>query len=263
MINKVFVVSMNRASDGALTKLISLLRENNMLALYESTANIFLVCGDRIETYDKALELYGKNKFIVHLWSGEISQGTHDEVYRHSITLMSKMQLCTDNKTKLTTENLLKSVDMKPCAFVVGNVYLDNMSFDNVMLPKKPYDLILYNPPTIYDAKIINKDLDFINSIKSKNHFWIEANGDKGSDLINKYITCPNLNREMFLSLLKNCERFISNSSSIYYEAQFLIEEHQIIKVGERNKNRSEGADMSIKNASKKIIKILKEIKND
>ena len=258
--DKVFVVSMNRASDGAVSKLKNKLEYEGLLTEHEGRAKLFIVCGDRIETYNKALELFRDNKRIVHLWAGEKSQGTHDEVYRHSITLMSEVQLCTDKETKETAEKLLMSVDMKPRAYVVGNVYLDNMSFDNRSVPKADYDLILYNPPTLYDDDEINKDLEYINSIKGECYIWIEANGDKGSKKINMYSTDKNFPRPQFLSLLKNCKRFISNSSSIYYEAKALLKPEQIIKVGERNKNRSKGSDMGVKGASETIVKIIKEM---
>ncbi|KKK55505.1 hypothetical protein LCGC14_3073890, partial [marine sediment metagenome] len=39
--------------------------------------------------------------------------------------------------------------------------------------------------------------------------------------------------------LLKNCERFITNSSAAYYEAPHFLREEQIIMVGARNKNRT------------------------
>jgi len=57
---------------------------------------------------------------------------------------------------------------------------------------------------------------------------------------------------------LKNCRRFITNSSCSYYEAPFFLKPKQIIKIGIRNKNRSD----SYKNVLKKdiLVDVIKKI---
>ena len=74
-----------------------------------------------------------------------------------------------------------------------------------------------------------------------------------------------NLPRKIFLGLLKNCSRFITNSSCAYYEAPAFLKPEQIIIVGKRNKRRSSSfSSMGKGGSSDKIIKILeKYFKNE
>ena len=260
---KIFVASFNRASDGALSKLIYKMKRNGLYTNYYPEADYILACGDRTETYDFILDRFRENKKIIHLWAGEISQGTHDEVYRHSITIMSCMQLCTNNKAKDRVISLCKSIDKKPNVYVIGNVMLDNMEIDENDIPDEPYDLILYNPPTQLNELQIGNELVSITKLISNNKYiWIESNGDSGSNIVNRLVNTKNLPREKFLGLLKNCKRFISNSSCIFYEAEFLLDMNKIIPIGIRNVDReSSMSNMTISGASNNIISIFRSLK--
>ena len=260
---KIFIASFNRASDGALSKLKQKMIDKGYYTDNYNEADYILACGDRKETFDFVLERYRENKKIIHLWAGDISQGTHDEVYRHSITLMSCVQLCTNSQSKEVVKKLCKAVNKRYFIFIIGNIMLDNLEVDESIKIEKPYDLILYNPPTLYNIEKIKEELDYINSIKNKNYIWIEANGDKESELVNKYTNSKNLDRKIFLGLLKNCDRYITNSSSQYYEAPFFLKKEQIISIGERNIDRnSRYSDMTLKNASDNVIKVLEILEN-
>ncbi len=259
---KIFVASFNRASDGALSLLLEKMKKEDMLTEDYKKADIILAVGDRIETFDFVSKRFQENKRIIHLWAGEISQGTHDEVYRHAMTIMSEMQLCTNPEAKKRAIDLCKAVDKKPNAYVVGNLMLDNLELDKSKNPKQPYDLVLYNPPTRLSKKEILNEVEQIKKLLTKKYVWVEPNGDFGSELIKPQVTHSNLPRPEFLGLMSCCDRFITNSSCMYYEAPFLLKQKQIIPLGERNTEReSKYADMKIKNASENIIKIFKRLK--
>lgn len=262
---KIFVASFNRASDGALSKLIQKMKDENFYTEDYKEADYILAVGDRKETFDFVLERYRENKKIIHLWAGEISQGTHDEVYRHAMTLMSDIQLCTNNEAKQRVKNLCMSVDKKYFVVTVGNVMLDNMEIDESIVPPRKYDLILYNPPTRLSKGKIKMELNEIDEIKEPEYICIEPNGDNNSNLVaEEFLINDTFPRSQFLGLLKNCNRFITNSSSAYYEAPFLIDEEKIIIIGERNKEReSKYGDMSIPNASNNIIKLFRGLYNE
>lgn len=263
---QIFVASFNRASNGAISKLIEKLKKNNMYTTDHNNANYILAVGDRIETYDFVLKKFKENKKIIHLWAGDISNWElHDDAYRHSMTLMSMMQLCTNPRAKKRVELLCKSVNKKSNAYVIGNVMLDDLSVDESIVPKKPYLLILYNPVTIYTEKEVILEIDIIKKILNKKkmkYIWIEPNGDKYSSIVYKYVNQKNLPRNQFLALLKNCTMFITNSSCQYYEAPSFLKHEQIMSIGERNIDReSKYADMTITGSSDKIIKIFSGLK--
>lgn len=257
---KFYVVSMNRASDGALSKLIQKMKEENLLTDDIKKADYIFAAGDRKETFDMIYPWAEQGIPVIHLWAGESCSdwATTDESHRFWITTLSMMQLCTNEKAKNRVERILRTLRKKPNAFVVGNIMMDNMEIDESNIPRRPYLLILYNP-----SKEIQKDLNTIfNIIKEHrymNRVWLAPNGDNGSDIINKYVTSKTIPRPQFLGLLKNCRYFITNSSCQYYEAQFLLKKNQIIGVGSRNSGReSQTADMGIPGASSKVIELLK-----
>ena len=256
----IYVASFNRASDGAVSKLLERMKEEKMWTSNCDDADYILAVGDREETFDFILGCFRDNKKIIHLWAGEISQGTHDEVYRHSITLMSCIQLCTNQRSKGRVKDLCKSIDKESNSIVVGNVMLDNLVFNESLVPNHPYHVVLYNPPTLLSREEIIGEINSIKKlIDSCEYFWIEPNSDKYSDLV-PYNT-PSLPRDKYLGLLKNCNKVFTNSSSEYYEMQHLLDPLQIVHIGKRNIGReSKYSDMCILNATENIINIFKEL---
>lgn len=261
---KVFIASFNRASDGALETLRKKMESECMASDDYVTADWILAVGDRSETFDFVIERFRENRPIAHLWAGEVSQGTHDEVYRHAMTLISKVQFCTNERAKERVELLCHSVDKQPDAHVVGNVMLDDLSADESLVPSEPYNLILYNPPTSESVEDIERELTEIKGIirnDKKRYIWIAPNGDPGSDLIFPHVNTDNLPRKQFLGLLKNCHLYITNSSSQYYEAPFLMNKDQIVSIGQRNTSRESGrTDMTLRGAAEKIISLFKSM---
>lgn len=260
---KIFVASFNRASDGAISKLVERMKEEDMYTHTCYDADYIMAVGDRTETFDFVLREFRAGKPIIHLWSGEISQGTEDEVYRHAMTIMSKLQLCTNIQAEHCVRNLCKAIGKESNAHVIGNVMLDNMVVDEFDIPEKPYNLVLYNPPTLYTEKEVGDEVSYVDDISSGiDRIWVEPNGDKFSYLILDFVTHKSMPRAKFLGLIKNCEEFITNSSCAYYEAPFLMCEDDIIMVGERNRDRNSKVGMDIPNATENIISILrKELK--
>ena len=261
---KFFIASFNRASDGAISLLSKKMKDKDMLVQHYKDSDYILAVGDRKETFEFVLERFRENRKIIHLWAGEISQGTHDEVYRHSITMMSMMQLCTNHTAKERVLALCKAIDKKPNAYVVGNVMLDNLEIDTTMVPNEPYDVILYNPPTELNRNDIINEINIVRKMIFRRYFWIEPNGDFGSELVKPFVTDKTIEHKKFLGLLKNCERFITNSSSMFYEAPFLMKDTKnIISIGMRNINReSKYTNMTLKDASDNILNIFKRLKN-
>lgn len=261
MSKKIFVASFNRASDGALSKLVQRMKEEGLWTDDYGRADYILAPGDRRETLHFIIDRYAENKPIIHLWAGEVSQGTHDETWRSFITQMSMMQLCTNKEA-------LRNLKDKKNAFIIGNLMLDNLQIDESLVPDEPYDVVLYNPSTVLDRPDIQSEVTAIVNMlygcsmkPFHRYYWIEPNGDTGSDIMARYVTHGNLPRPQFLGLVKNCRRFITNSSSMFYEAQFLGMKGMVVPIGVRNQDRqSKHAKMDIPDATEKVIRLLKDL---
>lgn len=259
---KIYIASFSRSSNGAIETLRNELKKKGMLTESLDDAKYVLAVGDRIETFNFVLQQWVNGKHIIHLWAGEVSQGTYDEVFRHSITLMSDLQLCTNQAAKTVVGKICKATGKKPNARIIGNVMLDNMEIDESILDEKlskgNYDLVLYNPcleTMTEDLKTINDQIIF----DEKPYIWIRPNMDKGAEKITQ-ANSTTLPRKKFLALMKNCHNFITNSSCAYYEAPFLLEPEHIIKIGLRNQDRNSTSGMDKKNATRNIIKEIRKL---
>ena len=232
---------------------------------YIKGADYLIAVADREEVYDVCLKWFRQNKPIIHLFAGEIScWATHDDVYRHSLTLMSDYQFCINSVAKDRVEKLCKAVNKQPHAFIVGNLYLDKLDIDCSEIPNEPYDLVLYNPPTRYSKEKVIEECEEIYRVLKKGkrkYIWVSPNGDNFSDVIDKYTNEGNLPRPKYLGLLKKANKFITNSSTQYFEAPYIMQKPNIISIGVRNRTReSRYTDTSKIGTTENFVKILKVI---
>lgn len=219
--------------------------------------DMFLVIGDRIEVTGATAGVFhtriDKEVIIIHYGAGILNYplSTFDDINRHVITLYSNIQLCEDKVSLETTTRLLAQIDKETNAHIVGHTHIDDIEVDISLVPKnQDYDLVLYNPTTMY-AELPDFQVD-------KKTIIIGPNSDPW--MVKMFIkpTYENLPREQFLGLLKNCKRFITNSSCAYYEAPLWLKPEQIIMLGDRNQNRTTVFKGEM-GASDKIVKILKK----
>jgi len=262
---KFYLATFNRATDGTLSKLKEKLKEKDMFTENYKFADYIIAVADRTETYDFIVKRFKENRKIIHLFAGERSCfATHDDVWRHSMTLMSDIQLCVNGSAFNRVTKLCNAVDKQPNAHIVGNVYLDSIEINEKRVPNYPYNLVLYNPPTRHGLDLVKEEIKQIKELLQKNkidYIWIEPNGDLYSEYVSQYVTHFTLPRPEFLGLMKNCEHFITNSSCQYFEGKHLLKPKQIISIGKRNIEReSKYSDMDIPNASDNIIKVLEEL---
>lgn len=240
--------------------------------------DLVLITGDRIEMAGCASAAFHNGVKIAHFYAGIVNSplSTLDDVNRHVITLWSDIAFCEDRESTrrvfslwITIGKIDKKefyVNLKPLSeyriHEVGISHLDDLEIDKSLVPDEPYDLVLYNPTTAIkeDMKLgyFENDLViFIQPNPDSKEFMKDWNIAKKKSFKNE-IFYDNLPRSQFFGLLKNCSRFIGNSSSAYYEALHFLREDQIIMIGERNKNRSTPKKLEI-GASDKIVKILEE----
>lgn len=274
---KIYPASFSRASNGALSKVLDEMRKEGLLTESVEEADYIMAVGDRWETYNFVFPQWQSGKRIIHLWAGECTPASQDEIHRTAMTLMSDMQMCTNEESKQQTERICELAGKEPNAHVVGNVMMENLDidesvFDLIGVKDKEYDLVLYNPLLGHIkedmAQIMMELTEGLLEDKPLNgtgkfpFIWIRPNIDRGFEFLSKYATSSSQPRPKFLALIKHCRKFITNSSCMYYEAPFLIDKSQIINIGLRNKFRnSSKARMDIPGATKNIIKSIRSLR--
>ncbi len=230
--------------------------------------DVALICGDRVEQTAFAFKCFLQHIPIAHLYSGVSNNlATFDDINRHCITLWSDIQFVESHKAWQTVRDLFEVIG-KPCdldtfrCYNVGITHLDDLAVDEPDI-EFDYDLVLYNPPTLMPD--METELNQIESmIKGHTAIFISPNNDEKRNVIierfNTYSPWPmqNYSRPQFLGLLKNCRRFITNSSCAVYEAPYFLRPDQIIHIGDRNLHRDKGPFAT--GASDKIVKILHEL---
>jgi len=236
--------------------------------------DIALLPTDRKEMLMVAIAAFFTGIPIIHFHAGDINPtgSSYDETIRPMISLMASCWLCNGEESAENIKNLLDAVCRTTGdVYNVGSTAFDDIEVDDLLVPDRPYDLVVYHPPTA-TPEVIPKELEEIEHLLKKNHrfvFWGYPNSDEpGSGMIVEHIKSVkqrrgddmievfnHISRPLFLGLMKHCSRYITNSSSAIYEAPMFLKEEQIIHIGYRNAKR---VFCKIEpGASDKIIKIL------
>lgn len=236
--------------------------------LYWKPADLVLITGDRVEMCAAAAAAFHAKVKIAHLYAGVVNDPitTFDDVDRHCITLWSDIQLCESMDAVMNVWALKDGAGLPFNDYCVGITHLDDMVIDESLVPIdymptpdgdqkviEPYDLVLFNTEPLVE----NVSVDLL--IGTTKTILIGSNPDGRTPLpverFDEYY--PNLPRAQFLGLLKNCRRFITNSSAAIYEAPYFLKPEQIIMVGLRNRNRT-FPDCK-PGGSDRIVEVLKE----
>lgn len=236
--------------------------------------NLIIVHGDRIEPLACSAVGVLNNFRTAHIEGGEVS-GTVDEIIRHSISKLSHIHFVTNKNAK---KRLVQMGELSKNIFTIGSPDIDIMLSKNlpsISAIKKHYNIkfenygigILHSVTTdIINFK--NNIKIFINSLKKsqKQFVLIYPNNDLGSNnIFNEYKKLkkyknirllPSMAFESYLTLLKNSNLIIGNSSSGIMEAP--IFGIPTINLGNRQNNRSKSKTIyNTEFNQAKIIKII------
>ncbi len=227
------------------------------------------VLGDRRELSFVALAAFHSGKNLIHIAAGEYVQGipTHDQYIRPIISILSKYQICFSKKAEKEVKKLFAGISyLKPNTFVFGNPVFSGIIKKTLKrIVKENYDLILIHPHSLSEEQTKNDILEVGKNLKKKKTIFINGNKDKNYEVIQKfYIKLKNNNnytffeslpKKKYFSLVKFCDKFYTNSSSIS-EIKFL-NENCLHRIGVRNKNRSES--MLNTESPKQLFQLLKK----
>ena len=245
--------------------------------------NLIVIHGDRVETLAASIYCNLNNILISHIEGGEVS-GTVDESIRHATTKLSHIHFVSNDKAK----NILRRMgEIKKNIYVIGSPEVDIMiskSLPTQMEVLKRYNInfinysiFLFHPVTTLKKEDIAKQCNTLFNVLTKslnNYVVIFPNNDTFSKIILSFIKklkffknikiLPSLRFEFYLTLLKNSNFIIGNSSSGIREAP--VYGIKTINLGERQKNRADNNSIINLEFDEQIIlnviNKLKKVKN-
>jgi len=242
---------------------------------------IILPC-DRYEMLCPAYAAFFLKIPIIHFYGGETTSGSFDNVIRDQISLMSKYHFvsCDKHGHKLLNLGIAGSK-----IFNVGALALDNLNKLKLFSKKKlnhifkdfftgKTALVTFHPVTNGDTDLEFKNLiDALEKTKNIKIIFSGPNNDPDHQMIlsrinfllkknpKKYRFCRHLGRRLYLSLVKNVDFNIGNSSSLFYEVPTF--KKLSFNIGSRQNNRVGGSSIvNIKAESAEILKVLKNRRN-
>ena len=224
----------NDAMDVVLSKTI------NGFKKYVNTKkpDLIIVHGDRVEALACAIVGAINNIKVGHIEGGEIS-GTIDGVLRHSISKLCNFHFVTNNSAK---KRLIQIGEINSNIYTIGSPDVDlilRKDLPSLESVKRRYEIKFSNyaigifHPVTNEIHNLKKEINiFVNLIiKSKKNFiLIYPNNDTGTNIIldeyrriksNTVKIFPSIRFEYYLSLLKNSNFIIGNSSSGIMEAPY------------------------------------------
>lgn len=239
--------------------------------------DLIVVHGDRVETLAGAIVGSLNNILVAHIEGGELS-GTVDELIRHSVTKLSHIHFVSNNEA---AKRLVQMGEMKSSIYTIGSPDIDIMFSDELptlttvkdyyQIDYDKYAIVMFHPVTTEANEMKQYAEDFVESLLDDNHNYIVIypNNDLGSQYIitayhklkenPNFRVFPSLRFEYFLTLLKNAQFIIGNSSAGIREAPYYG--IPIINIGSRQQNRALHADIINVNYDKQeITKALKSI---
>lgn len=220
---------------------------------------LLVLLGDRFEIFAAAAAAALMGIPIAHLSGGDTTIGAVDEFLRHSITKMSTLHFtgCADSRRRV-----IQLGESPERVFDVGEPGLENLA----NLPPIPlnelrkelgfpregraYGVVTFHPVTLEDQSGARQTEALI---KAMDHFpeldfiITLSNADAGGREINRiweqesverknWLVVPSLGVKRYVSMLRNAEMVIGNSSSGIVEVPFF--KIPTINIGDRQKGR-------------------------
>ena len=225
----------------------------------KNTFDLVIALGDRYEMFAAVSALSPFNIEVAHIHAGETTLGAIDNVYRHSISLMSKYLFTT---TDIYKNRAIEITNRPEDVFNVGALSIDNLRNHELYSIKefqevfnidlrKPTILSTFHPETVSLEKNDIYIFELISAFQvlSENYQIIVTmpNSDTLGNMIrNKLVDFKNNNDQIklvesfgmkgYLSCMKHSEMLIGNTSSGFVEAAFFPK--WVLNLGDRQKGR-------------------------
>ena len=220
--------------------------------------DMIVIHGDRFEAMAGAMVGAINNKIVAHIEGGELS-GTIDESIRHAISKFAHVHFVSTNQAK---RRLMQMGEEEDKIYVIGSPDIDIMLSNDLPTLQSarerydinfnPYAILMYHPVTTEYDSIGEKIKSVVDAIidSGKNFVIIKPNNDLGSEVIlneykrlenqfERFRIFPSIRFEYFLTLLKNADFMIGNSSAGIRESG--VYGVPTIDIGTRQSYRGQG----------------------
>ncbi len=223
----------------------------------EEKYSAVLLLGDRYETLAMAIAAGNTRTPVFHLWGGDTTEGALDEWIRHSITKISYLHFVTNEGSRKRVVQLGEDPSR---VFNYGSTSIDNIirladmgkeeALSSVGLRDCQYALCTYHPVTMEGGSVDGMIAEFLEVVKAFpgiEFIVTKSNADQGGARINELLdeaggrilnlhVFPSLGVRRYLSLMRNAEFVLGNSSSGIIEAPaFHV---PTVNIGDRQKGR-------------------------
>lgn len=232
--------------------------------------DLIVIHGDRIEALAGATVGALNNILVAHIEGGELS-GTVDELIRHAVSKLSHTHFVANNEAH---KRLMQMGEKEESIFVIGSPDMDVMLSENLPswqmvkayyeIPFDDFALAMLHPVTTEMDVLDSYAEAYVDALETSglNYVAIYPNNDRGTDIIlsklkrlqghPKFKVFPSIRFEYFLSLLKNAQFIVGNSSAGIREAPCYGV--PTVNIGTRQNGRSSNNDIINTSYSKESI---------
>lgn len=243
--------------------------------------DLIMVLGDRYEMFSAISASVPWSTPVAHLHGGEATEGLYDDIFRHSITTMSKLHfVSTPGHAKRVAEILGKDEHI----YHVGAPALDNLSelkLQSVEEFKETWNidlskdtaLITYHPETIAIEKNVGYVRELFKALEAIDMqclITMPNNDTLGTVIRGEIIEFTSKNTEKYkvvevlgavgyYSCMKHCSLLIGNTSSGIIEAASF--DKHVVNIADRQKGReTSGNVFHVPALSESIVEAVNQI---
>lgn len=240
--------------------------------------DMIVVHGDRIDALAGAIVGALNNIRVAHIEGGELS-GTIDESIRHAISKLAHIHFVCNEDAK---KRLMQLGESESRIYVIGSPDIDIMLSGTLPTLEEAreryeisfgnYGILMYHPVTTEYEVIGQKIEEVMSAIKEskRDYLIIYPNNDLGSEIIlnayrglqdrKHYRIFQSIRFEYFLTLLKNADFMIGNSSAGVRET--CVYGIPSIDIGSRQRGRYDcKVNQNIQHVAEEREEILRAIK--
>ena len=236
----------------------------------ELRPDLLVIHGDRVEALAGAVVGALNNILVGHVEGGEVS-GTVDELIRHAVSKLSHVHFVANIAA---SQRLAQLGERKSSIYIIGSPDMDAMQSSALPtlsevrqrygISYADYAIVLFHPVTSEIADLRRQTRALVDDLISSalNYVVIYPNNDHGTEIIldeyerlkglQQFRIYPSLRFEHFLTLMKNAQFIVGNSSAGVREAPHLG--LPAINLGSRQQHRVEHSGVINSEARRGLI---------